>query len=183
MLNFVTNLRRLSVANFSLVRKGDQIMVGVVPAKVIARPINGSWIMIQEEDEMRTIVRAKDIILGDILARKTSRFQKDYIPFDNSTEGRGISVPRTIARVEAPTEEFFPRKPRKVYYAALLRVLKENRRAEARKEQKAESRGVKESYEFIVDPRVTAVQDAKDAKAKANMKRRFMRRRAKLDKS
>lgn len=177
--------RRLSLANFHLVRKGDRLLVGTVPSTVLQRPIHGKWILIQEDPEVKKVEKSRDEILGDILSKKTTYRRKEWKAFDQPEPRRkgDIVVRREIAKVEVTPEDSFvtvARKPKKVFLCAMKRDLELERKNRALAEIKTELKGVREGYEFIHDPKVTAAQMEKDLKAKRNMKRMFLRRRAKL---
>ena len=159
MLNLSSSVitRAISCANFRSLRKGMRVFIGKVPATVTARHISGKWIVVQEDPELKEILPTPEQIMADILSKRTSKGQ-----------------------IRERKWEEVKKKPVKIFYRTLLRDEKENRKATALLEYRAERKGVKETYAHIFDPRVTEAQMEKDLKAKRNMKRMFLRRRAKL---
>lgn len=131
--------------------------MGKVPGTIIARPVNGSWVSFQEDAELKEILPTREQIMADILSKRTSN-----------------------GRIRERKWEEVKKKPVKIFLRTLKRDEKENRKAAALLEYRGERKGVKETYQFIFDPRVTAAQMERDLKAKRNMKRMFLRRRQKL---
>lgn len=149
--------KAISVKNFRALRKGMRVFLGKVPGTIVARPVNGAWVSFQEDPELKEVLPTREEIMRDILMKRTSS-----------------------GKIRERKWEEVKKKPVKIFLRTLKRDEKENRKAAALLEYRGERKGVKETYQYIFDPRVTAAQMEKDLKAKRNMKRMFLRRRAKL---
>lgn len=171
-----TLTRKISCANWTLLRRGERILLGSVPVTLLQVPKHRKWILVQEDPEVKPVRKTRKEVLRDILMRKTSRGIVDKRELDPVSYKKGeIFVPRAQMLVEEEKFITIARKPKKVFYVAIKRDAEKRRAALA--EFKGDTKGVRERYDTILNPRVSAAVAEADKKARELLKRRILRRR------